>query len=374
MTRGTLFGVSVGPGDPELLTLRAARILREADCIAAPDIGKSARVALHIVEPFIAGKPIVDCSTPMTRDREATARAYDAIADRLSELLDAGKSVAFITLGDAGVFSTWSYVLERMRPRGYDIEVVPGVTSFCAAAARLGQPLCERDEQLLVVPVAAGDPQAALDVPGTKVFMKSGSKLSDLQALLRERGAAASMVANCGLEGEEVVPDFLALDDAAGYMAVVIARDATAPAGDGRAAGAGAPAGDGRAAGAGAPAGESASAGDGPSAGESASAGDGPRAGFSFFQNRTCEYFPCHEGVDADSFNCLFCYCPLYALGEACGGDFRYTQSGVKDCTACTRLHEGDAGVQLVKDGFSRLRELAGAGRASAEAPRPEGC
>ena len=79
----------------------------------------------------------------------------------------------------------------------------------------------------------------------------------------------------------------------------------------------------------------------------------------SFFQNRACEHFPCHEGVDPDSFNCLFCYCPLYALGDACGGDFRYTASGVKDCTGCTILHDGEGGAELVKARFADLKRLA---------------
>ena len=60
---------------------------------------------------------------------------------------------------------------------------------------------------------------------------------------------------------------------------------------------------------------------------------------FDFFQNRNCEYFPCHEGVDPDSFSCLFCFCPLYALGDECGGNFSYTTEGVKDCSRCLRPH-----------------------------------
>ena len=78
----------------------------------------------------------------------------------------------------------------------------------------------------------------------------------------------------------------------------------------------------------------------------------------SFFQNRACECFPCHEGVPLDEFNCLFCYCPLYALGDACGGNFSYSASGVKVCTNCTLLHEGDAGAAIVKQRFGELKEL----------------
>lgn len=62
--------------------------------------------------------------------------------------------------------------------------------------------------------------------------------------------------------------------------------------------------------------------------------------GYSFFCNRECEYFPCHETKDPDNFNCLFCYCPLYALGDQCGGNFRFTKRGIKDCSKCTLPHQ----------------------------------
>lgn len=61
---------------------------------------------------------------------------------------------------------------------------------------------------------------------------------------------------------------------------------------------------------------------------------------YKFFQNRACEYFPCHSGANPETFNCLFCYCPLYALGNGCGGNFSYTDSGIKDCSACRIPHE----------------------------------
>ena len=84
-----------------------------------------------------------------------------------------------------------------------------------------------------------------------------------------------------------------------------------------------------------------------------------PQAGHSFFSNRACKYFPCHEGVDEDEFNCLFCYCPLYALGPACGGDFTYTETGRKNCTACSIPHRGDAGVDLVARRYDEIARIA---------------
>lgn len=78
-----------------------------------------------------------------------------------------------------------------------------------------------------------------------------------------------------------------------------------------------------------------------------------------FFSNTACEYFPCHEGVDPDEFNCLFCFCPLYALGERCGGDFRYTEQGVKDCSSCTIPHRKDTGFRWVEDHCAMLCDMA---------------
>jgi len=80
---------------------------------------------------------------------------------------------------------------------------------------------------------------------------------------------------------------------------------------------------------------------------------------YPFFTHRECPYFPCHTGIDESEFNCLFCYCPLYALGPRCGGDFRYTSSGVKVCTDCSRPHRGDAGTPMVKEKFPLLADLA---------------
>jgi len=71
--------------------------------------------------------------------------------------------------------------------------------------------------------------------------------------------------------------------------------------------------------------------------------------GFSFFANRACEYYPCHEGAEVESFNCLFCYCPLYLLGERCGGNFKYTVSGVKDCSGCMIPHRPDSYGDIVE-------------------------
>ena len=81
-------------------------------------------------------------------------------------------------------------------------------------------------------------------------------------------------------------------------------------------------------------------------------------AEYDFFQHKTCEYFPCHQGADPEAFSCLFCYCPLYALGDKCGGNFRYTKSGVKDCGQCLRPHKREC-YQEILDRMDGIREMA---------------
>ena len=79
---------------------------------------------------------------------------------------------------------------------------------------------------------------------------------------------------------------------------------------------------------------------------------------YKFFQNTKCEYFPCHKCGNQENFNCLFCYCPLYALGENCGGNFTYTEQGIKDCSGCLRPHRKDA-FDSIMEKMGDVMELA---------------
>ena len=81
-------------------------------------------------------------------------------------------------------------------------------------------------------------------------------------------------------------------------------------------------------------------------------------ANYDFFQNKECEYFPCHKGANPETFSCLFCYCPLYPLGDACGGNFTYTQDGIKDCSGCLRPHCRE-NYQKIQEKMSGVLELA---------------
>ena len=223
---GKLYGVGVGPGDPELLTLKAVRVLREADVVLVPDSVKADKTALHIASAYLQNKTVETVTTPMIRDKAVVDAAYTAAAGRICALLDQGKQVAFLTLGDPTVYSTYMYIHEKVLARGYDVEVVPGVPSFCAAAARLNLSLCQGSEPLLIVPASHGA-EGLLDVKANKVFMKAGKSILELQSQLRDRGLLdhAAMVENCSMENERVYPRFADLQEASGYFSLVIAKE-----------------------------------------------------------------------------------------------------------------------------------------------------
>ena len=226
MNRGKLYGVGVGPGDPELLTRKAERVIREADVVAVPDKGSGEKTALNIVAHLTEGKELLLCEAPMTRDPAALEAAYSANADAVCAQLDQGKSVAFITLGDPCVYSTCLYTFRKVKDRGYEAELVPGVPSFCAVAARLGQALCEGSERLLIVPASHKEVDDCLAVDANLVFMKAGREIGALKDKLAEAGLLdrASLVENCGMEGERVYPRFADMEEKSGYFSVVLVK------------------------------------------------------------------------------------------------------------------------------------------------------
>lgn len=226
MGRGILYGVGVGPGDPELLTLKARRILSEADVIAVPDKGAGEKTALHIIGDLAEGKPLLYCTAPMVRDPALLEAAYAENARKIAALLDEGKTVAFITLGDPSVYSTYLYTHRRVAAMGYEARIIPGVPSFCAVAAALGEGLCEGGDRLLIVPASHRDVGDCLAVDANYVFMKAGREIGKLRETLAEHGLLdrAAMVENCGMESERVYPRFADAPEDGGYFSVVVVK------------------------------------------------------------------------------------------------------------------------------------------------------
>ena len=217
---GTCYGVGVGPGDPELLTLKAARVIGACQVVAAPQTRGGATLAFDIAARAVnlADKEIVRLPFAMSRDAGERQRMHEESVGLIAGQLAQGRDVAVLTLGDPGVFSSFFYLADGLHERGFAIEVIPGVTSFSAVAARLGQGLTEMDEPLHVVPSAACTDQIdeVLDLPGTKVLMKPCGKLGELAEALERRGelSRASLVADCGLPSEHVCRDLASFDPA----------------------------------------------------------------------------------------------------------------------------------------------------------------
>ena len=226
MTRGILYGVGVGPGDPELLTRKACRILTQADVVAVPDKGAGEQTALQIIGELAQGKTLLHCSTPMVRDRAALEQAHDRIAADISGLLEAGKTVAYITLGDPSIYSTYLYIHRRVLAMGYEARLVPGVPSFCAVAAALNTGLCEGSDRLLIVPASHRDVADCLAVDANLVFMKAGRELGGLRQKLEEASLleGAALVENCGMAGERVFARFADAPADSGYFSVVVVK------------------------------------------------------------------------------------------------------------------------------------------------------
>lgn len=156
--QGKFYGVGVGPGDPELITLKGCRALKEADVICSPSSGKDKEgVALSVIEDLLTEKQIVlKLSFPMTKDKAKLELHWDKAVNQILDFLKKGKRVAFITLGDPSLYSTYTYVLRRIKQAGsFGVETIPGITSFSACTAAAGIPLAEGKEKLAVVPATA---------------------------------------------------------------------------------------------------------------------------------------------------------------------------------------------------------------------------
>lgn len=225
--KGILFGVSVGPGDPELLTLKAKRILERCTVLAAPKTHKGNTLALDIINGAVdtSQKEMLLLPFQMTTDEQRLQDSHRQQADMIIEKLSAGKDVALISLGDVSVFSTFVYVGEIVQAAGYRVDMIPGVTSFCASACALGISLTTMRQPLHVIPAVFEASQEQLDWPGTKVLMKSASRFDDVRKSVLQSGQQAAAVVNCGLDSQQVYTDIADMPDEPGYFTTIIVKE-----------------------------------------------------------------------------------------------------------------------------------------------------
>ena len=232
-TTGTLYGIGVGPGDPDLVTLKAAKILSRVNIVyAAASTRNHHSLARDIARPHVPVEtPIKMLKFPMTRDKKETHSAWEMHARTIIEKLEAGKDVAFLTLGDAMTYSTYGYIvryISTMAPH-LKIETIPGIASYQAAAARLNTPLVEGEESLMVVSGAKGGNRlrSLANKPENVVFLKAYRNVQDITDALTENGSYQQCIGikNCGHENEEIIPNIDELNkQSPNYWTLIIAK------------------------------------------------------------------------------------------------------------------------------------------------------
>lgn len=225
--KGKLYGLGIGPGDPELLTLKALRIVKETDVIAVPGKVPEDTVAYKIVSqayPELKDKTLLPIHFLMTKDPVLLEESHNKGAQQIMDILDKGQDVAFLTLGDSTLYATYMYVHHIVAAAGYETEIVSGITSFCAVAARLNISLVEQAEELHVIP-ASYQIFDALEMPGTKVLMKTASKMKEVKEALRKRDDEVVMIENCGMPNEKIYYGVDEIPDDAGYYSLIIVKE-----------------------------------------------------------------------------------------------------------------------------------------------------
>ncbi len=231
--QGVLYGIGVGPGDPELLTLKAVNILNRVDIIfTASSTKNSFSLAVNIARPHIPDSATVKILPfPMTSDRDVAEKAWGENAAAIVSEIEKGRDVAFLTLGDPLTYSTYGYVLQHIQASHPHIEVktVPGITSYQAAASRINTPLVEGEESLLITSGAYGGSNirkmnGALE---NVVLLKAYKNVEDITHALGDAGLLENStgISKCGRENEEIIGDVRSLAEKdPDYWTLIIAK------------------------------------------------------------------------------------------------------------------------------------------------------
>lgn len=276
-----LYGVGVGPGDPELITLKAVRVIKESDVIAIPvsnkdyatliydkfsskgshhdvknsftqdwrqelvnlelplDQYRESCISYQIARSAISEldkKEILYLPMPMTKDKELLKFCHEYGISLIQETLDKHQSIAFLTLGDPTVYSTYLYIHKRALKQGYEAELISGVPSFCAVSAKLNMGLVENSEELHIIP-ASYQIEEALTLKGTKVLMKTGKNLSRVKEVISKQmgsvngdssssnALSVKVVENCGMKKEKIYESIDEVGDSLSYYSMIVIKE-----------------------------------------------------------------------------------------------------------------------------------------------------
>ena len=224
-SRGTLYGVGLGPGAPDLMTLRAARLIESAAIVAYPALAGTASFARSIAADLIAPDVVeIVMDVPMSVERAPAQTAYDLGAAQIAAALDAGDDVICLCEGDPFFYGSFMYLFARLSDR-YEVEVVPGVTSVTACAARAGMPLAARNERLTVLPgpLPEDELRARIDGAESVAIMKVGRHLAKIRNVIDELDLTKTAVyVERATLAEEVVLPLAEAPEAAPYFSMIL--------------------------------------------------------------------------------------------------------------------------------------------------------
>ena len=355
--KGKLFGIGTGPGNADFLTRSATETIKKCEILIFPNKEKEKCLSFKTIQNLLENadeKELIFLDFPMTKNEKELEESHKKAVEIIAEKLSKGKNAAFLTIGDPTVYSTFFYIKSLIEEKGVESETINGITSFCAAAARLGISLSEKDNQIRIIPNSKGKiDEAEIFTENaekeTLIFMKSGKNLSELKSYLEKKRLEYDFefyaVSNCSLENEKTAKSLEEFDENSPYMTVAIVKNIKKKSrlfqkkeseekicGENEKQ-------------------------DGEETGKKArnQASKTPEKNYKFVQNLRCENFPCHKSPEKENFNCLFCFCPLYCLGEKCGGNFFFTEKGIKSCKNCSFPHKKENYDKIT----GRFKEIA---------------
>ena len=226
---GKIYGIGVGIGDPEDITLKAIERIKESDILICPrkDLDKCrAYQTVARVFPGVERIKKVALEFEMTSDRKSREQNHRVIYEEVKSLVEEGKVVTFLTIGDPAIYSTYSYIADLAQKDGIETLAVSGVSSITACANALGIILCEGGEQLHVIPDTKAL-EASLKLPGTKVIMKCGRDMPLLKKILsvHRDESLVYAVSDCGTDREKCYRGLEELPDGGNYMLTVIVKE-----------------------------------------------------------------------------------------------------------------------------------------------------
>ena len=229
---GIFYGIGVGPGDPELLTVKAIKAIEKVDVLIAPKTEKKdGSVALTVAKPYLKKDvEIVYQVFPMVKGfAENSTDAWESNKQEILKLLRAGKNVAFLTIGDPMFYSTYIYVFRLLENEGVEIQTIPGIPAFAAIGSQLGYPIVEGDDVLSIIPATASPEKVekAMQAADNVVLMKVYKNFEDVADLLdkNEMAEQAVLVSRAGLDDEKIIYDVLAhKKDKLNYLSTILTR------------------------------------------------------------------------------------------------------------------------------------------------------